>query len=66
MLNCIVYIYDLNDIEKLNVEIVISDIFVNVIFVGMYLNEYEIFISDIFVFRKEFIVVDIIYNFKKM
>lgn len=62
---CVVNLYDLEETEKLNVEITSSDIFVNGTLVGMHPNEGETIIKDTSIFKKDLVVADVVYNPKK-
>lgn len=59
---CVVNLYDLEDIQRLDEEIASSDILINATLVGMYPNEDLTNIKDISVFRKELIVADTVYH----
>ena len=62
---CVVNLYDLNDTERLNAEIISSDILVNGTLVGMHPNEDGTIIKDTSVFKKDLVVADVVYNPKK-
>ncbi|KPI50546.1 shikimate dehydrogenase [Clostridioides difficile] len=62
---CIVNLYDLEDIDKLYEEIESSDILTNATLIGMKPYDNETNIKDISVLRKELVVTDVVYNPKK-
>ncbi|WP_459479297.1 shikimate dehydrogenase [Clostridium saccharoperbutylacetonicum] len=62
---CVLNLYDLEDVKKLNEKIADSDILVNATHVGMHPNENESPIKDIRVFRRDLVVSDVIYNPRK-
>ncbi|MFT8350833.1 shikimate dehydrogenase [Clostridium saccharoperbutylacetonicum] len=62
---CVLNLYDLKDVQKLNEKIADSDILVNATHVGMHPNENESPIKDISVFRKDLVVADVVYNPRK-
>jgi shikimate dehydrogenase len=62
---CVVNLYDLEDLQKLNEKIADSDILVNATHVGMHPNENESPIKDTSVFRKDLVVADVVYNPRK-
>jgi shikimate dehydrogenase len=62
---CVLNLYDLEDVKKLNEKIADSDILVNATHVGMHPNENESPIKDISVFRRDLVVADVVYNPRK-
>lgn len=60
--NCTIQIYDLADSDKLHIEVKNSAILVNATNVGMKPLENETPIHDTSVFRKDLVVVDVIYT----
>lgn len=62
---CIVNVYDIDDMEKMREEISTSDIFTNATIVGMEPLEKESIIKDLSMFRPGLIVCDIVYNPKE-
>ncbi|AJH01624.1 shikimate dehydrogenase [Clostridium beijerinckii] len=62
---CVLNLYDLEDVQKLNEKIADSDILVNATHVGMHPNENESPIKDRSVFRKDLVVADVVYNPRK-
>lgn len=62
---CIVNLYDLEDIDKLYEEIESSDILTNATLIGMKPYDNETNIKDVSVLRKELVVTDVVYNPKK-
>ncbi|NJI79647.1 shikimate dehydrogenase [Clostridioides difficile] len=62
---CVVNLYDLDDIEKLYEEIESSDILTNATLIGMKPYDNETNIKDVSVLRKELVVTDVVYNPKK-
>lgn len=62
---CIVNIYDLEDQQKLKEEIASSEILVNATLIGMHPYEDKTTIEDTSIFRKDLIVVDVVYDPKK-
>ncbi|WP_238901018.1 MULTISPECIES: shikimate dehydrogenase [unclassified Clostridium] len=62
---CVLNLYDLEDVQKLNDKIADSDILVNATHVGMHPNENESPIKDRSVFRKDLVVADVVYNPRK-
>lgn len=62
---CIVNLYDLEDIGKLYEEIESSDILTNATLIGMKPYDNETNIKDVSVLRKELVVTDVVYNPKK-
>lgn len=62
---CIVNLYDLEDLQKLNDKIAASDILVNATHVGMHPHEEQSPIKDTSIFRKDLIVADVVYNPRK-
>jgi len=62
---CVVNLYDLEDIQKLNEEIASSDILINGTLVGMHPKVDQTNIKDTSVFRKDLIVADTVYHPKQ-
>jgi len=62
---CIVNLYDLEDLQKLNDKIAASDILVNATHVGMHPHEEQSPIKDTSIFRKDLVVADVVYNPRK-
>ena len=62
---CVVNIYDLQDVQKLNEKIAASDILVNATHIGMHPNEEQSPIKDTSIFRKDLVVADVVYNPRK-
>ncbi|HGM3507897.1 TPA: shikimate dehydrogenase [Clostridioides difficile] len=62
---CIVNLYDLEDIDKLYEEIESSDILTNATLIGMKPYDNETNIKDVSILRKELVVTDVVYNPKK-
>ena len=59
---CIVNVYDIDDIEKMTAEIKDSDIFANATIVGMTPMDQESVVKDVSAFHKDLVVVDAVYN----
>jgi shikimate dehydrogenase len=59
---CIVNVYSLEDTQKLNEEIVSSDILINTTSVGMHPNESESIIKDTSVYKENLVVADTVYK----
>ncbi|HBF4559800.1 shikimate dehydrogenase [Clostridioides difficile] len=62
---CVVNLYDLEDINKLYEEIESSDILTNATLIGMKPYDNETNIKDTSVLRKDLVVTDVVYNPKK-
>ncbi|WP_411680817.1 shikimate dehydrogenase [Clostridium thailandense] len=62
---CIVNLYDLEDDQRLKVEVASSDILINGTLVGMHPHEDKTNIKDTSIFRKDLVVADVVYNPKK-
>lgn len=62
---CIVNLYDLEDLQKLKDKIAASDILVNATHVGMHPHEEQSPIKDTSIFRKDLVVADVVYNPRK-
>jgi shikimate dehydrogenase len=62
---CVVNLYDLEDVKKLNEKISESDILVNATHIGMHPSEEQSPIKDISIFRKDLVVADVVYNPRK-
>jgi len=59
---CIVNVYDIDDAEKLKVELESADIFVNATIVGMKPMDDQSIIKDVSLLRPDLVVADIVYN----
>ena len=59
---CIVNVYDINDIDKMTEEINSAEIFINGTIVGMKPMDDQSVIKDTSVFRKDLVVCDVVYN----
>lgn len=62
---CVVNLYDLEDLLKLNDKIADSDILVNATHVGMHPHEEQSPIKDTSIFKKDLVVTDVVYNPRK-
>ena len=62
---CVVNLYDLEDVQNLNEKIAASDILVNATHIGMHPNEDQSPIKDASIFRKDLVVSDVVYNPRK-
>lgn len=62
---CVVNLYDLEDVTKLNDKIAASDILVNATHVGMHPHEEQSPIKDKSIFKKDLVVTDVVYNPRK-
>lgn len=62
---CVVNLYDLEDVTKLNDKILASDILVNATHVGMHPHEEQSPIKDKSIFKKDLVVTDVVYNPRK-
>lgn len=62
---CVVNLYDLEDLLKLNDKIADSDILVNATHVGMHPHEEQSPIKDMSIFKKDLVVTDVVYNPRK-
>lgn len=60
--DCIVNVYDIDEVERFNEEIRRSDIFVNATIVGMKPMEDQSVIKDLSVLHSDLVVADIVYN----
>jgi len=65
MPECVVNLFDLEDMQKLNKEIAESDILINATLVGMHPYEGQTNIKDTSVFRKDLVVADTVYHPKE-
>ena len=59
---CIVNVYDIDDVEKMTEEILDSDIFANATIVGMKPMDDQSVVKDLSVLRPGLVVADIVYN----
>ena len=59
---CIVNVYDIDDIDKMTEEINSAEIFINGTIVGMKPMDDQSVIKDTSVFRKDLVVCDVVYN----
>lgn len=59
---CIVNVYDIDDIDKMKEEINSAEIFINGTIVGMKPMDDQSVIKDTSVFRKDLVVCDVVYN----
>ena len=59
---CIVNVYDIDDIDKMTEEINSAEIFINGTIVGMKPMDDQSVIKDTSVFRKDIVVCDVVYN----
>ncbi len=60
--DCNIHVHDIDDIEKMTVEMTDGDIFVNATVVGMKPMETESVVKDLSALRPELVVADIVYN----
>ena len=59
---CVVNVYDIDDVEKMKEEMATADIFVNATIVGMKPMEDQSIIKDVSMLRCDLVVADIVYN----